>query len=163
MLTDEEMKLKFAYPPEHRKSELKAFCRRYNDRLCPLTDAEIALIDGVALDVGRELATHIIGAVTADMKYSVYYKENSIGCDEDSFYRYIRRFFAVLDCRKRRYEYRGKLIIDSFEGSVHDMSRAMQEHVDNGWNIINVSTFCKDNAPYSVAYFKKAMPEEYTV
>lgn len=160
MLTDEEKKLPFEYPKGHRKEELIAFCRRYHDTECPLTDAEKDLIECVAFDIGKDTSQYIIEAVTSEAKLKTYCEEHNVPMEYNHFAKKIRKFFSVLDYRKRKLEARGKYIIDSFEGSVLDMSRAMQEHVDDGWNVINVSTFCKDNAPYSVAYFQKLMPEE---
>lgn len=160
MLTREERALPYEYPKGYRKEELIAFCKRYTDTMSPLTDTEKALIDGVALDVGKEIAPHIIAAVTSDVKYRHYYKKNVEACDEDCFYRYIRRFFNVLDIRKRKYEYQGKYIMDYFEGSVPDAFREMQNHIDNGWNIVDISTFCKNDKPYSVIYFQKLEPND---
>lgn len=161
MLSHEERKLPSRYPKsDNRKNELIAFCKRYNDAECPLSDTEHDLIDGVALDIGREIAPHIIAAVTGKTNYRTYWQENVDICDEDSFYRYIRRFFNILDSRKRKYECRGKYIMDYFEGSVSDTFKEMKAHVDNGWSVMDVSTFCKDNRPYSVAFFQKLEPEE---
>lgn len=160
MLTVEEEKLPLTYPPQHRKDELIAFCRRYNDTECCLTDAEKALIDGVALDMGEGLHSYIIAFVSSEMKFGKFYNSAGVPAEYKWFNKKICQFFSVLNYRKRKLENRGKYIIDSFEGTVKETSRVMQEHTDNGWSIINASTFFNGTEPRSVVYFQKLEAEE---
>lgn len=160
-MTDEEKELKrlARNPPEQRMNELKAFCRRYHDLECQLTDAEKALIDGVAFDVAGKNAPYIIDAVTNYERYSQFLKEkrNSIFMEKNHFYYRLRGFFAVLDYRKRRYEYRGKVIADVFVGNEHETAFAIEEHLNNGWQFIGQSM---ENGILATN-FQKAEIEEY--
>lgn len=161
LLTDEEKELKrlAINPPEPRMTELKAFCRRYDNPECPLTDAERALIDAVAFDVAGEKALYIKDAVTNYKKVSDFLKEkgHTVYMERNYFYKRLRGFFSVLDSRKRRYEYRGNVIVDIFVGNEHETALSIQDHINNGWSI----TFQSMNNEMLATTFHKAEIEEY--